>query len=122
MHRGRQTVAAQPGPAREAGRADRNVEPFLQRHLVRDAESAQQILVGRTAAQEHVLAVVHVEIASAERVGQTAELRPRLIQRDLRTDVRQAQRGADAGQPTADDRDTGHVEASADEVTGALAA
>jgi len=122
MHRSRQAVATQPGPTGEAGRPDRNVEPLLQRHLVRDAEPAQQVLVGRAAAQEHVLAVVHVEVTAPERVRQTAELRPSLVERDLGAGVPAAQRGRDAGQAAADDRDAGHVEASVDGATGVLVA
>ena len=122
VQRSRQAVAAQPGLSGQAGRPDRNVEPVLQRHLVRDTEPVQQRLVGRAAAQEHVLAVVDVEITAPKRVGQTAELRPSLVERDLRAGVRHAQRRGDAGQAAADDRDAGHVDASADEATGALAA
>ena len=42
----------------------------------------QQALVGGAAAQEDVLAVVDAQLAAPERVGETAQPRPRLEQRD----------------------------------------
>ena len=50
-----------------------------------------------------MLAVVDVEVAAAERVGEAAQPRPRLQQRHLATGVRAPQRRRDAGETAAHD-------------------
>ena len=56
--------AAQPGAPARAQHGD--VEPVLERHRSGHAKPGQQATVGGAAAQEHVLPVVHGQLAAAE--------------------------------------------------------
>jgi len=77
-----QSVASEPGGATVASRTHRDVEPILKEDLVGDPEAGQERLVGGATSQEHVLAVVDVEIAPSERVRHAAQAGTRFQQGD----------------------------------------
>ena len=104
VQRRREAVAAQPGHC-SAGRDDRELEAVLQHHGVRGADPFEEPPVGGAAAQEDVLAVVERQPMSAERPGRSAEPGLALEQRHVGALVDERQRGAQSGQPAADDND-----------------
>ena len=100
MQGGLQAVAAElPTGAVRGQHRDR--EPLLQHRVALHAEPAQQRPVVGAAAQEDVLAVVHLEVAALERVGGAAEPRAHLQQRDPHAGICQVEGGRDAGQAAA---------------------
>ena len=56
-----------------------------------------------------MLSIVDIQIATAERVSQAAQVRPGLDERHRVTGIHAAQRRRDPGQPTADDHDAGSL-------------
>ena len=101
MQRGGQ-VAAPDHRRRRAGSQHGDLQALLQADQTRAADALEQRSVGLAAAQEHVLAVVHLETAALHRVGGAAEPAPHLHERDLRARLRAVERGGDAGEAPAD--------------------
>ncbi len=91
--------------------ADLDRHPWLQVYLVAHAEPVQKRQVGGAAPQEDVLAVVDVELAPPEGVGEPAQPRPRLEQQHVVTGVGAPQRRGDPRQASPDHRDPhGHAD------------
>jgi len=106
VQRCREAVAPQPRRGAVGG-TNRDVQAGLQHHLATHLQPVQKLQVGGATAKEHVLAVVDLQLAAGEGVGEPAQPRASLEQRHPVAGVRAAQGGGDAGQATADHRDVG---------------
>ena len=69
------------------------------------AQPLEQAAVGEAAAQEDVLAVVHLKAVALERVGGPAEPAPHLDERHARARVGAVERRRDPGEAAADHDD-----------------
>jgi hypothetical protein len=110
MQGARQRGPAEPaqgrGPARSGGGGQHaHVEAVLDRGVLGHAELAEQVTIGRAAAEEDVLAGVDGQAVAVERAGRAAEPGPGLEQGDRRARFGERDRGGDPGQAAADHGD-----------------
>ena len=98
-----QPGAGEPAEAAGGGVHHRYVQPVLKGHQVAGGDPVEEPLVAGAAAQEHMLPVVHRQVAALEGEGEPAEPGAGLGEGDGQAGVGQPEGGGDAGEAAADD-------------------
>ena len=92
-----------------AGSQNGDLESLLKRDELGAAEPLQQRPVGGAAAQEHMLAVVHLQPVALEGVGRAPEPAPHLDERDRCAGLGAVERRGDPGEPAPDHQHASHA-------------